>query len=326
MTNDTLAIQQTLRRTLDGLELGEPSRHGGLSVWPLLGGAERADYELLDDVIQNDTARVTELNGGSVPELHFVNDGDRPVLLLDGEQLLGALQNRSLNLTILAPARTALIIPVSCMEAGRWHYDDEDEDDRRFRGSQNVIHPSLRQKRMAHVTDSLRESRGRARRSDQSAVWESIDDLADSLGASSPTAALNDTFEHYEDRLAEQIHAHPADPRQCGAVFAVEHGPHGLELFDNRETYQRLRPKLLRSWTLEHAAKQQRRRRNRSSVKFNPRILLDRLCRRRVKAYDAVGLGVDARLRRPSSRLQGAALVLGQRTIHFAAFHNGRRS
>jgi hypothetical protein len=39
-----------------------------------------------------------------VPQLLFINDAMRPVLLLDGEELVGAKQNRVLNLTVLAPA------------------------------------------------------------------------------------------------------------------------------------------------------------------------------------------------------------------------------
>jgi hypothetical protein len=65
--------------------------------------------------------RVTEVSReGSVPDLCLVNDADRPVLLLDGEELRGAKQNRVLNLTILAPARKTIVVPVSCVEQGRW--------------------------------------------------------------------------------------------------------------------------------------------------------------------------------------------------------------
>ena len=49
------------------------------------------------------------------------NPLDTSVLLYDGEELLGAKQNRILNVTVLAAARSETRIPVSCVEQGRWH-------------------------------------------------------------------------------------------------------------------------------------------------------------------------------------------------------------
>ena len=39
-----------------------------------------------------------------MPELRVANLGDLPLLLLDGEQLVGARQNRILNMTVLVAA------------------------------------------------------------------------------------------------------------------------------------------------------------------------------------------------------------------------------
>lgn len=47
---------------------------------------------------------ITEVSEqGVVPQLRFVNRGRVPVLLVDGEELLGAKQNRIVNLSILVP-------------------------------------------------------------------------------------------------------------------------------------------------------------------------------------------------------------------------------
>jgi hypothetical protein len=43
-----------------------------------------------------------------------------PVLILDGEELVGATQNRIADLTIVVAAGQTRRIPVSCVEAGRW--------------------------------------------------------------------------------------------------------------------------------------------------------------------------------------------------------------
>jgi hypothetical protein len=39
--------------------------------------------------------------------------------VLDSEELVGAKQNRVLNLSILVPAHSTTVVPVSCVEAGR---------------------------------------------------------------------------------------------------------------------------------------------------------------------------------------------------------------
>ena len=43
-----------------------------------------------------------------MPQLLFINDAMRPVLLLDGEELVGAKQNRVLNLTVRAAAHAKM--------------------------------------------------------------------------------------------------------------------------------------------------------------------------------------------------------------------------
>ena len=60
------------------------------------------------------------MKGGSVPDLLVENRGDVRVLFLEGEELIGAKQNRILNTSVLVAAHTKVKIPVSCVERGRW--------------------------------------------------------------------------------------------------------------------------------------------------------------------------------------------------------------
>ena len=92
-----------IRTTLQELEVGQPLVGDLLTLYPLLSprAAEPA-YDLARDAFERGTLEVTEISeGGSVPTLAVVNAGERPVLLLDGEELIGAKQNRVL-LAVLA--------------------------------------------------------------------------------------------------------------------------------------------------------------------------------------------------------------------------------
>jgi hypothetical protein len=46
-------------------------------------------------------------------------------LIVEGEELLGAKQNRIVNATFLVAGKTEIVIPVSCVEQRRWRYDSE---------------------------------------------------------------------------------------------------------------------------------------------------------------------------------------------------------
>ena len=91
---------------LDQLELGSPITAANLTMYPLLLPEESAPgYLTLDEALAAGLASVTEVSeSGSVPELLVKNGAAKPVLILDGEELVGAKQNRIVNLTILVAA------------------------------------------------------------------------------------------------------------------------------------------------------------------------------------------------------------------------------
>ncbi len=109
---------------LPKLRVGDPLRHEALSVFPLFsettGGV---DYRLSDAALADESLLVEEVSeGGSVSDLLVENKGDLRVLFLEGEELVGAKQNRILNTSVLVAAHTKIKIPVSCVEQGRWGY------------------------------------------------------------------------------------------------------------------------------------------------------------------------------------------------------------
>ena len=133
------------------IRVGEPLRYEALSVFPLFTEPNGSvEYLLADEAIRDQLLTVQEVSeSGSVPELLVENKSDSRVLFIEGEELVGAKQNRILNTSILVAAKSKTKIPVSCVERGRWGYKSK------FFGSSGSHSPSkLRYALKASVTQS----------------------------------------------------------------------------------------------------------------------------------------------------------------------------
>jgi hypothetical protein len=300
---------------LKTVRLGVPQVHLNLTVFPLLrDGVGEPGYLLLDEAVQRGLARVTEVSAaGSVPELKLVNDADQPVLLLDGEELVGAKQNRILNVTVLAGAHSTVVIPVSCVEAGRWHASSAE-----FAPSDRAHFATGRANKAASVSASL--LRDRSRRSDQGEVWAAIAEKAERMGAESPTGAAAEMYRQHRPRLEDFVAAIAPVDGQVGALFAVNGSPWGFDLFDYPATLGKTVPKLVRSYALDAI----------DVASETPAPVLEQEALRfisdamtaRVDRFPAVGLGEDLRLAAPA--LSGGALAVDGQVVHLCAFRLGR--
>lgn len=300
----------SIAAVLDGLEAGQPVQAGDLTMIPLLGGPEREPrYITLDQGLARGTVRVSEVSEqGRVPELLVLNEEERPVLLMDGEELVGAKQNRIVNLSILVPALTRLNLPVSCVEAGRWH-----RRSREFSTARRAYYASGRAMKMRSVTFSYR--RTGCPTSDQSAIWNDIACKSARLESSSPTRAMDAMYERLAPELATMEASLPAQPRQVGALFLAGGAVLGLDVFDSAATWRLLAPKLIAGYGLEAF---DRRERHRGNGNATWPALLQRVRDLHHETYPAVGLGTDVRLE--GCGLHGAALVVDDRVIHLALF------
>ncbi len=103
------------------LTVEEPTVVGGVALFPLLSSVvgERP-YLSGPTALADGLAVIHELDGGAVPSLVIETHASLPVLLVEGELLVGGRQNRVVNVTVLCPPGLATTVPVSCVEAGRW--------------------------------------------------------------------------------------------------------------------------------------------------------------------------------------------------------------
>src|SRR5215470_15453573 len=112
MTDRRRSLVTPIAAALTQVTIGQPQNVGRLTVFPFLGSSEDPPpYLLLDEALANGVAKVTETStSGSVPELRFENRSDQSILIVDGEALIGAKQNRIVNISILVPAQS--VIPI----------------------------------------------------------------------------------------------------------------------------------------------------------------------------------------------------------------------
>jgi hypothetical protein len=145
-------VSQVVDLIRSGLNPGKPRGSHGLTLVPLFGGSPPKEYLIAEEAFEADLLSITEVEGGSVPEVAAVNSAEVPVLLLDGEHIEGAMQNRVLNSTALIAARHKTILPVACVEHGRWHYEAGDH----FAPSDDIAYSRLRSKNAAAAAMSAR--------------------------------------------------------------------------------------------------------------------------------------------------------------------------
>ena len=301
----------TINTILGGAKLGGKIHHGSLTMIPLRSeGGSSTEYLTLAEALEAGLARVGEVSeGGSVPELRFTNSAAMPVLIVDGEELVGAKQNRVANLTILAPAKSTIRIPVSCVEAGRWRYSRED-----FVASKRVHFAKGRAARARSVSESMEHDRGRY--SDQGQVWREISAKARRMSVASPTDAMAAIFDDHAKGVEEYVDAFAAGGEDSGAVFAIGDEVVGLDFFSEPATFRAMLPKLVRSYAVD--ALEQAGEQVCEKAKKKARGFLDRLRAADEREYPAVGLGTDIRLTGPG--VVGGALVVGGDCVHLAAF------
>jgi hypothetical protein len=306
-------MQPTFLSTLSSVVVDEPVSFKNIAMFPLLARASsdpRITYLTLDDALAQGVVEITEVSArGSVPELHVRNSGATPVLLVDGEELVGAKQNRVINLSIMVPASADLTIPVSCVEAGRWRARSS-----AFAAAPRTQYATGRAKRMSQVTNSIRVAGVHV--SDQAEVWADIAEKSARLGASSPTAAMEAIYTSHASFTDTCVSAlRPLDD-QVGALFAVGGRVVGFDLFDRPSTLRKLLPKLVRSVAIDALDTDDTA--TQTTCVTDAQAWLERLASAQAHTAPAVGMGEDVRLSSPT--LTGAALAVDGTFVHSAAF------
>ncbi len=302
-----------MAQAIEGFRLGEAMPYRNLCIFPVFAGADvPPSYMSLKQALEKKLVEITEVSeSGSVPNLKVTNNADEPVLLVDGEELAGAKQNRIVNTSLLLAAKSETVIPVSCTEQGRWRYSSPS-----FMESGVMMSSSLRYKKSARVMASLKMNQ----RYDamQSEVWKDVEGLHRSSGTASQTGAMRDVYMQKEGDVGDYMTAFPLQEGQKGQVVFLNGKLLGIDFISRQAVYQDLHEKLLKSHIVE-ALYQEEKEFDPVNLEIEANLFLKSLAGpASIDEFKPVGLGVD--LRFESNAAAGAALVYEERVVHLTAF------
>ncbi len=309
--NGKSAGVQVLRSLLvsDGIRYGEPRSFSGLTLVPLFSSRLAPfEYVLLSTAIRTGTAAIEEVGLGHVPTLRIVNRSAMPVLLVDGEHLVGVKQNRILNTTILVPEQSTLDIPVSCVEQGRWGAPQGDA-----RPISPLLFADTRARKTEAVTESVRRSGLYA--ANQSAIWHDVAQKFSALAVpSAPTAAMHAAYEHLASDITLYVKNLPWQSGQTGVVAAVGRRILCADLFDRPESLEGLWDRLIPSYAVEALSHPT----DGPLTVADATAFLHEATEAQVTEHPAVGRGTNLRI--TTSHLVGAALQAEGAIIHLSLF------
>ncbi|MGA2403371.1 MAG: DUF6569 family protein [Syntrophobacteraceae bacterium] len=297
------------------ISLGNLQCVHGLGVIPIIAEEIPAIpvLEPLESALERGLARITETSpAGEVPFLMLENTDDRPIIILDGEEVVGGKQNRIINTTLVIPANTRVKIPVSCIQAGRWR--DERAD---FESAGSVFRARSRAAQMATVTANVRESG--SFRSDQGAVWDEVSASLHELGVQSSTSDFREGRERVANRLAEFVEAIRPIKNQIGSIFISAQGILGLELLGTPVLFSQLCDKVTRSFAFEALNAPDLNGASTQAAKE----WWDTILKSPFTQHSSPAAGEDIRV--GTEDLIGSGLIWNNVVVHFSCFPNARR-
>jgi len=286
-------------------------------IVPILGASSAAPTYVPFGPGVFDRAKITEISeAGSVPELRVQNGLDDRLYLMDGQELIGAKQNRILNTDVMVPAGATLTIPVSCVEAHRWRHTSASFA---TGGSANL---HMRVGKLARVHESLKSKL--CFDANQAEVWNEVEQSIRRASAASPTRALSDAFVKRQRELTDFRRAMTIPDDAVGVAAFRGAKLAAIDIFDRHSTLKHAWSSLLDGYAIDLLATPVDLREPPASDEADQiERYLASAAEAKWEAFPSPGEGTDWRLR--GHDVTGAALVWeDQVVIHLQLFPAGR--
>ncbi|MBQ6218527.1 MAG: tubulin-like protein [Methanosphaera sp.] len=299
-----------LKNMLENLNTFPAEIHENMTVIGVnISEKNNSDLMSLEIGLNLGLVEISEVDeNGSVNEVKIINKAVTPLLLIDGEEIIGSKQNRIINSTIIIPAKSEKIIPVSCTEAGRWNYNSTT-----FHYSKHMANSRVRRDKLISVSQSLK--REKSFRSNQNKVWSNIREIQDELEVDSTTNALHDSFVQRSYDIESYKKSFTIHENQNGLIVYINGELVGFEIMYNSRRYKEYHDKIIESYILDAISKK--------GEEFNKELIdedsfLNMIKKSEFESYDSVGLGVDYRI--DTDNLSGSAVIYNNKVVSASFF------
>jgi hypothetical protein len=290
---------------VETLEVGRPVYYENLTVIPVYTASRSVPHDIvtLDRALANKWLKITEIEGGRVPQVEVSNQSDRYVFLMGGEILTGCRQDRIVGRDVLlGPRSKNVTVPVYCVEQGRWTYESEE-----FYSKSNL------------GTSEIRAEAQKATGFSQANIWSEVGEMHARGGRPGETRfqvmydsdEAKDKIGAFEARMAGVPTLYPD---AIGVVIGVGHRVASVDVFTSRALFAELWPKILRSAALAAMGRDSRG----SITQADAADFLSGLHDRRYAERPAVDLGAELVV--VSGGVNASALVYGGAVLHLAGF------
>lgn len=222
------------------IELLQPQVYENIAIIPLKTERNYIDILTLKKGLELGLVNVKECDTSQVNTIIVKNNAITPLILIDGEEIIGGDQNRIVNSTILIDAGSKMKIPVSCSEKNRWAFKSE------FKQSEYMANYNTRR---------AKEYASRVSNSYQDVIWSSIDCLEVENDYASPTSAMEESYKNIKAAQNEIIKQFKIMDGQTGVLIMVDGEIKGFELFLNSGIYRDFHEKIIKSYLIDSKIK-----------------------------------------------------------------------
>ena len=225
------------------LSVGKAVVHGNLAFYPVYlpgGGEKLGDVLTMAEAVEAGKFKIAELEeGASVNTLEVRNDTAKYVILLAGEMVRGAKQDRIISFDVVVPPGGKVGVDAFCVEAGRWT-----EVSKHFEYEKEIAPAGVRAAAQG--------------KQNQSEVWAEVSKVNAERGAVTGTDALtasydDPAFQADVEKYEKALKGLAKNKEVVGVIFVAEGKVKAGDVFANHDLFAAVWPRLLTSYAMDAA-------------------------------------------------------------------------